>query len=98
MGASDTAIKDTDVELAGRSNNNTDNEFDASVLDMSDAAIKDMDANTTFGKTKNNIDAKIDVSIFIGETISKTDAKLNAGEIDEANIIVKKEICESNFF
>lgn len=64
---------------------------------ISDRAIKYTDIKFMADKTNNDIDIKVDIGT-LGGAIIKTDVELNINKLGGADIIIKKEVYESNLF
>ena len=79
-------------------NNDTNNKIDTNILSALGAAIKDTDAKPIVNETNNDTDAEVDISIFIGRVISKTNGELIMTGLHRTNIIVRKKVYESNLF
>ena len=74
----DMTIKEINIRLTTeRSNNNINNEFHIEILGISDAVIKNMDVKPIIKKINNKKNVKVDMSMFMDETISTIDIKLN---------------------
>ena len=97
LSVSGAAIKDTGTGLiVGESNNDTNNEVDKSMSGVLSMAIKDTDRKSTISRDNNNMDVKVDASVFMGRTITKTLVELNMSRLGNANTIIEKEVYESN--